>query len=82
MCVCVYVCMYVRTYVCMFVYLYICLSVCLYVLEFNMFQCVAACFRASCFSCSMLEQYGTICYGVATISRLLKIIGLFCKRAL
>ena len=23
-----------------------------------------------------------ICYGVATISRLLKIIGLFCKRAL
>ena len=31
---------------------------------------------------SVLAQCVTLCYGVATISTLLKIIGLFCKRAL
>ena len=32
------------------------------------------------FHCGLICACG--CYGVATISRLLKIIGLFCKRAL
>jgi len=31
---------------------------------------------------SWIEAIACPCYGVATISRLLKIIGLFCKRAL
>jgi len=56
-----------------------CAAVCCSVL-----QCVAVC-------CSVLQCVAVRCsannegshyYGVATISRLLKIIGLFCKRAL
>jgi len=50
-----------------------CAAVCCSVL-----QCVAL--RHTCRS--VLAQCVTLCYGVATISTLLKIIGLFCKRAL
>ena len=48
------------------------------------FKDVCACAAVSCCSalmqCVVAERY--ICYGVATISRILKMIGLFCKRAL
>jgi len=47
---------------------------------YNWFQCVAWLVRVRVFA--MNNTCETTWYGVATISRLLKIIGLFCKRAL
>jgi len=49
-----------------------CVAVC-----YSVLQCVAECCRV--LQCVVFDgRY----YGVATISRLLKIVGLFCKRAL
>ena len=48
---------------------------------FSALQCVAVCYLlCAAMCCSVFVYYSG--YGVATISRLLKIIGLFCKRAL
>jgi len=49
--------------------MYVCMCVCV---------CVCACVRA----CIRVYIIDSPIYGVATISRLLKIIDLFCKRAL
>jgi len=51
-------------------------------LAVNVLQCVAECCkgRIAMYSCNPTHRHA--CYGVATTSRLLKIIGLFCKRAL
>jgi len=43
--------------------------------------CVCVCVCVPLYA-NKIGQYSIIAYGVATISRLLKIIGLFCKRAL
>jgi len=45
---------------------------------------VCACVCAVCvYVCAVnAGSARVVCYGVATVSRLLKIIGLFCKRAL
>ena len=75
-CVCVWVC--VRVCLCLCLCLFVCLFVCVYV-------CVCACVCACVLCCKRFlesqlnNRYTT--HGVATISRLLKIIGLFCKRA-
>ena len=49
-----------------------------------MYMCVCACVRVCVCVCLYLSKYNEIdlyCYVVATISRLLKILILFCKRA-
>jgi len=56
-----------------YVYIYI------YIYMYVFFLCVCVC--ACVFECRKTYSSGK-CYGVATISRLLKIIGLFCKIAL
>jgi len=60
----------------------VCVAVCCSVL-----QCVAVCCNmlqrvAVCIFCTVFYDAQLYDYGVATMSRLLKIIGLFCKRAL
>ena len=51
-------------------------------------MCVCVCVREMCVCVRVGEMCVCVCvremcvYGVATISRLLKMIGLFCKRAL
>jgi len=66
MCVCLYICMYVCMYVCMYS-MYVCVYTCMY-----------TCKHVSCQQCIRSLP----AYWVAMISRPLKIIGLFCKRAL
>jgi len=63
--------------VCVAVCIVECLAVCVAV---YVLQCVAVCCRVCC---SALQRLCLIaCYGVSTICRLLKMTGLFCKRAL
>ena len=68
-CVCARACMFVCVYVRMCMCMCVCVCVCVYV-----------CARASV--CVSPTKRPEDSYGVAIISRLLKIIGLFCKRAL
>jgi len=88
MCVCMCVCVYVDVYVCMFGTASLDLmptwnsptDICVY-------MCVCVCARRSvCLHVCVhwMHVYTMVWhhYGVATINRLLKIIGLFCKRAL
>ena len=59
--------------------IYICVRACVCVIYIQ-YVCVGACVRACVIYMSM---YILLCtYGVATISRLLQIIVLFCKREL
>ena len=60
-------CMYVQASV-MYLCVYVCMCMCVYVCVSIMYLCVYVCV--------------VFVYGVATICRLLKIIGLFLKRAL
>ena len=59
----------------MYIYIYICIYKCSllrHMINFTPAQCI-----------NLLARFEfSVCYGVATISRLLKITGLFCKRAL
>jgi len=50
------------------------------VVRCSVIQCVPAC--SSVFQKVLQNYCCVLCYGVATISRFLKIIGLFCKRTL
>ena len=68
-CVCVCVCVCACVCVCVCVFVCVCARVCVRV-------------RANSISTQKRPTCYPPCYGVATISRLLKIIGLFCKRAL
>jgi len=64
----VYMCVpFIGVYVCLLIQ-HVCVRVCVSFISYNAYMCVYA------FAC-------VIHYGVATISRLFKIIGLFCKRA-
>jgi len=69
MCVCVCVC----ACVCVFAYGCVCVCVCVFV---YVCVCVCVCLRVFVYICSAKEPYKSN-YGVAMISRLLKIIGLF-----
>ena len=68
-----------------FVYLHTCVYSC-----FLMCVCVCAIFVCVCYICvyvcvcvkNTCHMWGERCYGVATISRLLEFMGLFCKRGL
>ena len=64
----IYIRMYMYMYVCTYVYSYIYMYIYIYVCIFVT-------------ESPMLDRNDS-CYGVATISRLLKIIGFYCKRAL
>jgi len=63
---CVCVCVCMNIYICVYIYIYICI----YVREYT------------CIYIYTPLQAVCPCYGVATISRLLEFIGLFCKKAL
>jgi len=72
----VQICMYVSMSMCVCVFRCACTSACVYV-HVYVYMCAHICIR--------VHEYFIVCihvYVVATISRLLKIIGLFCKRAL
>jgi len=76
MCACMCVCLCACAFVSVSVSVFVCLSVCV---------CVCACVCACVLCCkrfleSQLNNIYTT-HGVATISRLLKMIDLFCKRA-
>jgi len=75
-CVCVCVCVYIRIVLsdtgCVSVYM------CVYV---SVFMCVCVCVKMIAAACLVRDTY-TYRYGVALGSRIDKIIGLFCKRAL
>ena len=63
-----------------YVYVYVCVSECECV---RVCVCVCVCARVcACMNFMQVLEILSRPYGVATISRLLKIIGLFCKRAL
>jgi len=67
------------TYVCVCVYVCVCLSV------RGLLTCVCACVCVCvcvCFVCVRFVHVAATVYGVASMSRLLEITGLFCKRAL
>ena len=66
---------WIRVHVCGMTHSYVTLDSCCSVL-----QCVAVC--CSVLQCVAVYHVWVVSYGVATISRLLQIIGLFCKRAL
>ena len=75
--VCMDVCVYIYMYACMYVridvyiYMYICLYRCMYV---RMYVCSCDLYIPALF---LIQPIQHLCYGVATISRLLKIVGLF-----
>ena len=74
MCVYIYICLYT----CAFIFWY--MSVCMYV-NFGMCPCVSMYFMYILMCVGVYRCiFSMFWYGVATISRLLKIIGLFCKR--
>jgi len=72
-CVCVCVCVCVCASVCVFACGCVCVCVCVFV---YVCVCVCVCLRVFVYICSAKEPYKSN-YGVAMISRLLKIIGLF-----
>jgi len=75
---CVYICLY------MYQYINICIHICtcMYVLYWYIYFYLNDLFL-TCVHVSIDTEYVCVCeYGVATSSRLLEIIGLFCKRAL
>jgi len=81
----VYICIYVH--MCIYVYMYICIqfiSIYVYILYVNMYLYLCIYIYVFMYICIHFCTDLDACpsYGVATISRLLKMIGLFCKRAL
>jgi len=67
-------CIHAQTHI--FIYhMYICARMCF------LHACIFI-FTSVCMSLCVCEQWSPLWYGVASINRLLKIIGLFCKRAL
>jgi hypothetical protein len=82
--VCIYVCMHVCMYMCVYVFMHVCMHVCMYV-------CMYISDRETENLRALVHVYahvhwwcrcGTYTYGVASVSRIDKIIGLFRKRAL
>jgi len=71
MCVCMCVCLYVCVYVCVFVCVYVCVCVCMCVCMREL-VCVIHVYIIHAHACN-------VCCGVATVSRIDKIIGLFCR---
>ena len=74
-CACMYVCMYVCMHVCMYACMYVCVYVCMYV-------CLYACFRRCSQEVMPPRLISDNSFIYIHISRMLKNIGLFCKRAL
>ena len=75
-CVCVCVCVYISTQI------YVCVCVCgVCVCKYDcwVYVCVCVCVCVRRYIC---VSWGEMCYAVATISRLLEIMGPFCKRGL
>jgi len=86
-CIFVYVCMYVCTCICTFINT--CTRVNMHELSRSNHPKCGKCgphrkkaIHICVCTCTYTYTYSRFAYGVATISRLLQIIGLFCKRAL
>jgi len=75
---CTRVCVRMREGVCVGVYVFACVCLCV-CLGVRVLVCVSTC---ACRRMDKCLHVAPIRYGVATISRLLKNIRLFCKRAL
>ena len=71
---CIHICIY-NTITCEYIYVYL-YTYHIYTQEYKYDMFVACLFYV------YIQVYAHIQYGVATISRLLQIIGLFCKRAI
>ena len=89
--ICIYIYIYIYTYIC--IYIYICFNSMSVVGMFSQVSLFTQHKWAVPLKCAMTHTQTMNCggswsqsstgrYGVATISRLLKIIGLFCKRAI
>ena len=79
----VYICMYtyIHTYIytcaCSYIHIYTCTCIYVYIQTCTcVFTCIYILYTRIC-----VCTYDALCYGVPTISMLLKMIGLFCKRA-
>jgi len=74
MCLCVYVCICVYVYVRMCVWVYACMCVCVMCARAKTYRCDKT------HSCIVVNERDVdVRYGVATVSRIDKIIGLICR---
>ena len=71
--ICIYICIHIYVYLRICFYLRVCIYICIHIYTFIIDACVNVCTRVS--GC-VRPIYN---YGVATMSRLLKIIGLFSR---
>ena len=74
---------YTYTHTCVYIYIYIYIQMCILVFHLCIYIYIYTYrFSSTCIRCRVSRGDWIYMYGVATISRLLQILDLFCKRAL